>query len=112
MRTLLGWSISGPVSKKSASKKAKASNYKISLDESVERFWKIDGLCIADEQMPSVNDNAVVKLWDEATKLENQHYVLRIPFKQEDPNFPDNKVMVAKRLTYLSRRLKKRQGAV
>ena len=62
--------------------------------------------------MPSVNDNAVVKLWDKTTKLQNQHYVLRIPFKQEDPNFPDNKVMVAKRLTYLSRRLKKRQGAV
>ena len=106
VRTLLGWSISGPVNKNSA-KKAKASNFKISLDESVERFWKIDGLCITDEQMPSVNDNAVIKLWDETTQLENQHYVMRIPFKQEDPDLPDNRVLAEKRLSYLGRRLKK-----
>lgn len=44
-------------------------------------------------------------MWDQGKKFVDGHYQLPIPFKVENPNLPDNRVMTAKRLKSLEHRL-------
>ena len=101
VRTQLGWAISGPVGKKTSC------NFCASLDEKVERFWRLDNAGVDVCSGMSVSDASTIRNWDENAKVVDSHYVLEIPFKHEEPDLPDNKQLAERRLEYLGKRLKK-----
>ena len=53
------------------------------LNDLVERFWRLDSICVSDERVMSQVDERVTKLWDISVERENGHYVLPIPFKDD-----------------------------
>ena len=53
------------------------------LNDLVERFWRLDSICVSDKCVVSQIDERVTKLWDTSVERENGHYVLPIPFKDD-----------------------------
>jgi len=75
-----------------------------SLEEQVERFWKLETSEQSGELGLSVCDCRAVAIWEQSIKLSGGHYEMAIPFKAR-PNFPDNKVIALKRLESLRKKL-------
>ena len=113
-RTILGWTLNGPLGEDVTDDQV-ISNFicekndtEVNLEDKVERFWKLDSHLVTahgDATGMSVDDKHVVDIWKESVTTEDGHYVLDIPFKQENSDLPDNKVMAQKRLNSLGRRL-------
>ena len=57
------------------------------------------------EPAMSKEDKKVIKIWDGSAKVEKGHYVLDIPFKNLQPQLPNNRSIAEKRLQNLGRRL-------
>ena len=109
VKTALGWTINGPVdSKKNHQKNCFfLQNDTESLQQATEQFWKIDSYGSDKQSLLSQNDEKVLKDWEENVYMKDNHYHLSIPFKETDPQLPDNKPLAEKRLEYLGKRLKK-----
>jgi hypothetical protein len=113
-KTLLGWTLNGPM-KQNRQINSVASNFITAyqpndelLHEQVERFWKLESSGIVDDtQCMSVNDKRVLQTWRETADFKDGHYEFGIPFKQQDPNLPDNRKMAESRLKSLGRKLDK-----
>ena len=113
VRTALGWVVNGPMHAVSSDANAvcnfvqafQGSDYP--LDVQVEKFWKLDtGHMLADkEPAMSEEDKKVIKIWDGSARVEESHYVLDIPFKDLQPQLPNNRSIAEKRLQNLGRRL-------
>ena len=110
VRTRLGWSMSGPVSR-STEKVPPVSHYISNeglLQEKVDRFWKLESSGIYEqEKSMSVDDRCVLALWDEKVSFSDGHYVLPIPFKNSTIKLPDNRQMAEKQLSSLKCKLEK-----
>ena len=112
-RTVLGWTLNGPLGESEAGNEATCNLVvaddatDASLQSQVELFWTLDTSQAVDGTLPhmSAEDKDVVDLWDKSTILQDGHYVLSIPFKSKFPNLPDNRMMAEKRLQSLGRRL-------
>jgi len=107
IRTKLGWTLNGPVSsERSGSVHATSTFVSLSLEEQVERFWRIDSSEIHSSKAEmSVEDRAVVDLWDKSIKRVDDHYQLPIPFKNKSV-LMNNKEMAESRLKSLKRKFK------
>ena len=111
VRTLLGWSLHGPVSSKGdGTREVKASSSFIDsecpLETQLERFWKLESDSTEGRGM-SVNDRKVISIWEEGKSMEGGHYQLPIPFKQRPPELPNNRWVAEQRLESLRRKLSK-----
>ena len=115
VKTALGWAVNGPVSN-SPSKlvmcnfiQAKPGSSETSLETQVQQFWNLDhGHLAADTpHCMSVENTRAVKIWNDSIKLTDGHYMMDIPFRKENPELPDNRVLAEKRLQYLGKRLQK-----
>ncbi|XP_030581071.1 uncharacterized protein LOC115777334 [Archocentrus centrarchus] len=106
-RTVLGWAINGPIDYKEGGKNVKAYFLKSdhSLQMQVERFWKLDDPTQKDSL--SINDQKVIKQWENSVSKDGSHYILDIPFKNEAVALPNNVNLAAHRLQLLERRLTK-----
>ena len=106
VRTLLGWCLNGPIGEQvSADACVNFLCSEQSLEEQVERFWKLEASeQQSDELALSVSDRRAIAMWEQSIKLSGGHYEMAIPFKAR-PNFPDNKAMASKRLQSLHRKL-------
>ncbi|XP_030586866.1 uncharacterized protein LOC115781376 [Archocentrus centrarchus] len=71
----------------------------------VERFWKLDDPTQKDSL--SINDQKVIKQWENSVSKDGSHYILDIPFKNEAVALPNNVNLAAHRLQLLERRLTK-----
>ncbi|XP_064621732.1 uncharacterized protein LOC135484315 [Lineus longissimus] len=108
VRTALGWTLNGPFGENGRTDERHSCHFinnDTSLQQQVERFWKLDNL--GDGTGLSMDDRKVVDLWDRTAVLQDGHYTLPIPFKQRPPNLPDNYSMAKKRLESLGRRFQK-----
>jgi hypothetical protein len=108
-RSIFGWALNGPMKRGSRINTA-TSNFIMteseSLEEKVERFWKIDGHGLYDdEKAMSVNDKEVMTLWDKTTLHKDNHYVMAIPFKDKNHGLPESIHMAERRLSYLKKKL-------
>ncbi|XP_063955063.1 uncharacterized protein LOC135153986 [Lytechinus pictus] len=110
VRTILGWSLHGPISGEANQGHVKASSSFIDgdchLETQLERFWKLEAET-ADERGLSVNDRKVTEIWAKGKAMEDGHYQLPIPFKQRPPELPNNRWVAEQRLVSLSRKLSK-----
>ncbi|KAK4329183.1 hypothetical protein Pmani_000412 [Petrolisthes manimaculis] len=113
VRTLLGWTLNGPIGEDSKIENDAICNFIYSLpvaeshlDQQVERFWKLDNSQDIDESdTMSLNDKRVVEMWKRSVVICDGHYQLDIPFKLDPPELPCNISMAEKRLKSLARRL-------
>ena len=113
-RTRLGWSLNGPLSNVKATARKVTSHFlttsqnDATLNDQVEKFWKLESSGLFDDNMQmSVNDKKVISLWDKTTEQRDGHYVMDIPFKDSDVRLADNKQMALHRLKSLGRKLDK-----
>ncbi|XP_056307490.1 uncharacterized protein LOC130219206 [Danio aesculapii] len=105
--TGLGWTLHGPISNGSTTISANFIQADNSLQQAVERFWKLDDPVHVNNNSMSIVDKQVVELWKKQAVKENGHYTLPIPFKEHPPRLPCNYAMAKHRLDLLGRRLKK-----
>ena len=104
VRTVLCWCLNGPISElTSANACVNFLCAKQSLEEQVERFWKLETSEQSGELALSVNDRRAVAIWEQSIKLSDGHYEMAIPFKAQ-PNFSDNKAIALKRLESLRKK--------
>lgn len=110
VRSLLGWSINGPVSANAqVSKKAICHFVSINdIEDKVNKLWSIENDNVSNEKQGwSVTDNEVIKLWDESVTIVDGHYQLPIPWKS-NVKVPNNMMVAMSRLKSLKTSLAKR----
>lgn len=104
--TGLGWTLNGPVAEYQTTISSNFVQRDDSLQQAVERFWKLDDPAHISSEAMSIIDKQVVDLWDKQVVKEDSHYTLPIPFK-EHSHLPNNYAMAKHRLELLGKRLKK-----
>ena len=114
-QTMFGWTLNGPVKAKVKGRKENtvtANFVNVNNDQlmgAVEKFWKIDGAGLYDDDLGlSTNDKKVLKMWDDTSLKVNGHYEIKIPFKNEDEKLPHNRAMAEKRFKQLEQKLEKK----
>ena len=102
MRTLFGWCINGQSDVQKTSCRA-VSNFVsvMPIDEQVSKLWEIENEGLDDCQAWSIEDKAVIDLWDREVKKVNGHFELPIPWKGRSQTLPNNFVVAKKRIDSL-----------
>jgi len=100
VRTELGWGISGPVTEA----RHVRSSSTFFLDRHWDGTWN-DHTPAAEEVAMSRIDKEVLDHWNKNVKIEEDHYVLPIPFKEKPPALEDNYEQAERRLRSLGKRL-------
>lgn len=109
VRTLLGWTINGPLKEdRDTSASVHFVSASSTLEQQVQNFWKIEGALLADDGKGlSVEDRTAFSIMQSKTlRLEDDHYSVPIPFR-ENRHLPNNRDFAEKRLTSLVKRLDK-----
>ena len=102
VRTMFGWSLNGPGQ---GSTNEIASHF-VSLEKQVHQLWELE--TVDDDLLSySQEDILVLTLWKDEVEHKDGHYVLPIPWKSDEPCFPNNKWMANMRLRNLIRKLYK-----
>ena len=108
--TLLGWCLNGPV-------RADATNRRIitnfistaKLDRDIHILWHIEDEGVGSKDITfSQSDKNVISLWDDKFRIEKEHIMLPIPWKQPDDSFPNNNVVEMSRLMSLRTSLERK----
>eukprot|EP00057_Strongylocentrotus_purpuratus_P015300 XP_011669774.1 PREDICTED: uncharacterized protein LOC100889545 [Strongylocentrotus purpuratus] len=115
VKTILGWTLNGPLGNGSSLQSFQASSSFISddgnilLEEQVHKFWKLEGTEYLhdDERSMSINDQKALKTWQEGVCTDGDHYQLPIPFRKRPEDLPNNSQVALTRLESLKRRLEK-----
>ncbi|XP_041470151.1 uncharacterized protein LOC121419759 [Lytechinus variegatus] len=113
VRTVLGWTLNGPV--QGNGKRMPLSSHfiseEMSLDNQCKMFWSLEtsDMCNINTAAKgmSVQDQEVLKLWEDNVVRSGGHYQLPIPFKEQPPPLSENRWMAQQRLESLKRRLSK-----
>ena len=71
----------------------------------MERFWKLENP--GEDDGLSQEDRAAVNVWKSSAKMEDGHYHLDIPFRNNPPKLMNNRQMAERRLQCLGRKLTK-----
>ncbi|XP_035657338.1 uncharacterized protein LOC118403009 [Branchiostoma floridae] len=105
IRTVLGWSVNGPL--KGASDD-KANVNRISLDQQLTEYFNNDFNETKDDKKEmSVEDQRFMKIVSEGTKKEDGHYQIPLPFRNSPPELPNNKQVALQRANHLRRKMTK-----
>ncbi|XP_072171694.1 uncharacterized protein [Diadema setosum] len=111
VKTVLGWTVNGPVGNHHSDQDVSSSfiSRDANLELQVERFWSLESTeSLADQsKCMSVNDRRALDVWDESIQKEDGHYQLSIPFKERPPKLADNMSVAERRLQSLGRRLRR-----
>ena len=118
VRTALGWTVNGPV-KAIENNKTAVSNFINALEinddtlsSDVQKLWEMEDyeLINSEKRSMSVNDQKVMNHWNDNVEFRDGHYILPIPFKEEDQRFPNNIKGIDERMSSLRRKLLKDDG--
>ena len=105
--TGLEWTHNGPVSEGYTAFSANFMQPDSTLQQTEEKFWKLeDPVHLKDEPL-SVTDREVLELWKKNITKEDGHYVLPILFEQQLPQLSNNYQAAKHRLDLLGKRLVK-----
>ena len=102
MRTLFGWCINGQSDVQKTGRRA-VSNFVsvMPIDEQAFKLWEIENEGLDDCQAWSIEDKAVIDLWDREVKKVNGHFELPIPWKDRSQTLPNIFVVAKKRIDSL-----------
>ncbi|MPC56153.1 hypothetical protein E2C01_050106 [Portunus trituberculatus] len=84
-----------------------AQNQRKHLDHQVNPLWELNVINNSDDPV-SVKDKRVAKLWLGNVVQVDGHYQFPIPFRNKNPDLPDNKEFAERQLESLRRRLASR----
>jgi len=107
VRTMLGWTVNGPTGDVMGSKTI--SYFLSTLSTTKDNHPRILGAEGVEDDVlgPSINDNKVLKLWDEETTIVDGHYQLPVSWR-EGAQFQNNLEAVVPRLHGLKRSLERK----
>ncbi|XP_073237808.1 uncharacterized protein [Porites lutea] len=110
VRTLLGWTINGPLGR--ASKAARTSNRiqsHVVLDQQFVRFCEMEfnDSQFSIEKGLSQDDKRALVIMEDSAELRGGHYEVALPWKVFPPDLPNNKIVAEHRLGLLKKRLLK-----
>lgn len=111
-RSLLGWTINGPLGITGSKKLAATANFVAmdALQQQVEKWWKVDDWESIIQERPSmsIEDHQALDVWEKTIVKDNSgHYTLDIPFRKWPPGLCFNRDMADRRLQSLKRRLQR-----
>ena len=109
-RTLMGWSLNGR-SPMNVASHAVTSHFISTtiLDKRIDRLWELEEIGMPQDVLEmSIEDERVIKLWDQECTVVNGHFQLPIPWKGVVPVMPDNLNAARSRLDRLYASLTKR----
>ena len=113
VRTPLGWTLMGPVSRKQGSTPSFHANFihleVDSLEQQLKQFWRVDfgGYLNQDSVGDSVEDLRALKVMNESAVMVDGHYQVALPWRSSPPVLPNNRRLAEARLGYLKKRLEK-----
>lgn len=110
IRTLLGWSVNGPVTSNVKVGKSVISNFITTskLESDIQKLWDIENEnASGDDSGWSQEDKHVIELWDKQVRMVGNHYQLPIPWR-ENVEIPNNLPVAMSRLKSLKNSLDKR----
>ena len=108
VKTLLGWTLNGPLSLSSERQKASVNfvHADTCLEQQVKQFWELEGgHLISDDKAISVNDKKAIECWVESSRLIDGHYEMAIPSKARPLDLPNNCSVAERRLELLRKKL-------
>jgi len=110
VRTLFGWSINGPIDVAGVANHKVVSHFICSteLAKDLGKIWDIENGEHSDTAAWSLEDEGVIKLWEEKVRIDGGHYELPIPWKPGIV-FPNNRCVALFRFQSLLKSLEKRQ---
>ena len=107
VRTLLGWTLLGPVS--TSLNKHPTVNHSTfgDIDKELERFYQQDIFepTISKDKEMSVNDRRALNLMQSSITLRGGHYEIALPWLRDPTSLPNNKPLAMRRLGQLRKRL-------
>ena len=115
MLGIFGWSLFGPSSTGlDASQEAKEYNVNLlqthdhDLNFQIEKFWSLEslGLKFNDARKLSIEDRKAIDQMSSSIQLtDDQHYEMRLPWRDDSVHLPNNRRLAVKRLNQLLQRL-------
>lgn len=120
VRTTLGWTINGPLTPTPVDpvpgaricftllgEEVGGNDGHITLEDQVRLFWEMEEprTFAPEGEGLSVDDRAVLRLWDETVERRGSHYMFPIPFKEDTGPRYDNRKTAERRLGSLRARL-------
>ena len=104
-RTVLGWSLNGPLNSQTGSSGVVNFVDLDRLDHQVERLWFLESHVTDGVESLSFGFRHVLDLWSHQMRHIDGHYELPVPWKQGCPSFVDNKYMASVRVNSLVKKL-------
>lgn len=79
------------------------------LKHQLGRLWNTDfkDLNVSNKVLPSVEDRKALRLMEESVKIIDGHFQVALPWRRDQPDIPNNKIMAERRLRSLKVRLTK-----
>ncbi|PFX21826.1 hypothetical protein AWC38_SpisGene13688 [Stylophora pistillata] len=108
VRTLLGWSINGPLGRPSkSSRTTNRIQFHVLLDQQFAPFCEME---FNDSQFNiekglSQDDKRALAMMEESAEFRDGHYEIVLPWKVFPPDLPNNKMICKRRLGLLKKRL-------
>ena len=109
-RTLMGWSLNGRSPMNVASHTVTSHFISTTiLDKRIDRLWELEEIGMPHDVLEmSIEDQRVIKLWDQECTVVNGHFQLPMPWKGIVPVMPDNFNAASSRLDRLYASLTRR----
>ena len=110
LRTLLGWTINGPLGRPSkSSRTTNRIQSHAALDQQFARFcdMEFNDSQFRIEKGMSQDDKRALAIMQESAELCDGHYEIALPWKVFPPDLPNNKIVAERRLWLLKKRLVK-----
>ncbi|XP_066270881.1 uncharacterized protein [Branchiostoma lanceolatum] len=107
IRTVLGWSVNGPLRGASDDKNVN----RITLEQQLtEYFNKYFSETREDKKEMSVEDKKFMNIVSKGTNKNNGHYQVPLPFKNGRPKLPNNKQVALQRAQHLRRKMMRNES--
>ena len=108
-RSVFGWSLCGPVPGVSGAPKKVYSHFvKLEqINQQVENLWDVEVNYGDEKSSWSSDDHKVIDLWSREMEFIDGHYCIPVPWKDGEPNMPNNEYMAMARLKNLVTRLQR-----
>ena len=114
VKTPLGWTVCGPISENGGDISDDTfinfiQSEHVGIDEQLQYMYNMDfgGTLVDTTPASSIEDGKATRMMEESARLVDGHYQLRLPFRHDVPELPDNYEVAVKRLNLLKKRLAK-----
>ena len=104
VRTILGWTVTGPMNVWKQKREFTSNFIKLSLEENLNRMWQTDFNDVpSTKQAMSIEDQRALKMMNGSTRKRGNHYEVGLPWRCDPPRLENNRQMAMTRLHSLQR---------